>query len=366
MYSKAGRASTEMFTALQQGNDLFEHKAKLARSPKTFQMSKKDDKLADLVAKRFGQNGLLKDLAGMLEVETPAQKAEQANHSHTKSVAQLKKSEPFSYILPRDVREKNLSPKKVSSNAAYYQPKYDWVEKRNLNVVDYSKSSSKRLFDGLLAAEEVKSATINSDLERPAIPDKPHTHIKGPISFDRQNGRPDILDEILKKKSCTTDALASPGLPSILSSVPRLPNLKFAKLLPRPDLLLETAAEHCPTYSPNYEFVKKSLGRVGAELSKVSGRKGVEKSSYYTNEAVYDYDGYVSKNQSNIFPRVKVPTFDKMPPRERHLSNANSKLSDGAYSPRNESLITKSDVQVRYIPRSIDNSIMSNVMHART
>jgi len=38
--------------------------------------------------------------------------------------------------------------------------------RRNLNVVDYSKSTTRRLFDGLLAAEEVKSATTNINTER--------------------------------------------------------------------------------------------------------------------------------------------------------------------------------------------------------
>lgn len=366
MYSKAGRASTEMFTALQNSGDFLEPKVKLARSPKTLHMSKKDDKLADLVAKRFGQNGLLKDLAGVIEVETPAHKDEHSNKSPNKSKSEMKKLEPFSYILPRDVREKALSPKKVSSSAAYYQPKYDWVEKRNLNVVDYSKSTTRRLFDGLLAAEEVKSATTNINTERPAIPDKPSSKIKGPISFDRQAGRPDILDEILKKRAGHSDSLSSPGLPSILSSVPRLPAIKFSKFLPRQDLHIETSTEHCPTYSPNYEFVKKSLGRVGAELSKVSGRRGVEKSSYYTNEAVYDYDEYVTKNKSHIFPKVKCPSFDKMAPRDRVLPSMNSRLSDPTYSPRNDSLMAKSEVQGRFIPRSIETSMMSNVLYTRT
>jgi len=66
---------------------------------------------------------------------------------------------------------------------------------------------------------------------------------------------------------------------------------------------IETAAINCPIYTPNYEFVKKSLSLVGPELGKIAGRKNVEKIPYYTHETVYDYDEYVTNNKSHVYPR---------------------------------------------------------------
>jgi len=153
--------------------------------------------------------------------------------------------------------------------------------------------------------------------------------------------------------------------------VHRLPRIKFSRSLPRKDFEAELATAHCPSYTPNYEYVKKSLGNVGAEHSKVIGRKNNIKEPYYTFETFYDYDGYVKKNSSNIFPKVIYPLFDKMPPRERHpeskypayLQSMSSKLSEQDLHKKNEDL---NHSQIKsFIPQSIDASMLNSVLQTR-
>lgn len=376
MYSKAGRATTEIFTVLQHGEEILQPKVKFFKAQSS-SLVQTDDKLTNLVAKRFGQNNLLKDLAGIVESTSEAD-AKKKIESKTPKVM-TKVDEPFSKVLSRESRDKVLTHKKVSSNAAYYTPKYEHIEKRNVIMVDYSKSPTKRLFDDIVYSQKSQSATLNETLSLPAIPNKPTYRVQGPISLANQCARPDVIEDMKKRKVCLTDTLPDPELPAILSSVPRLPRIKFSRSIPRKDLIISTAADHCPTYSPNYEYAKKNLGKIGIELSKITGRKDVVKKSYYTYETVYDYDEYVSNNNSQVYPKVKYPVFDKMAPRDRQIiskyssfavNNDTSKVShehDGQ-SPKKSlnNLPTKSHVRSILGQQSFDNSVVSSAINLRT
>jgi len=237
-------------------------------------------------------------------------------------------------------------------------------------MVDYSKTPTKRLFDDIVP-KEVRSASLNSSLSLPAIPFKPSYRVRGPIALDLQAARPDIIENQRKKKVCLTDSMASAELPGILSSVPHLPRIKFSRNLPRRSMSIETAAINCPMYTPNHEFVKRSLGKVGAELSKVEGRKNVEKVPYYTYETVYDYEEYVTNNKSHIYPRVKAPMFEKMAPREREKNNGTPKVLTSYVNTMNSRLngsqsnsqlprgYDKSDMRSLFGQASVESSMMS-------
>jgi len=161
MYSKAGRATTEIFTVLQHGEEILQPKVKFFKAQSS-SLVQTDDKLTNLVAKRFGQNNLLKDLAGIVESTSEAD-AKKKIESKTPKVM-TKVDEPFSKVLSRESRDKVLTHKKVSSNAAYYTPKYEHIEKRNVIMVDYSKSPTKRLFDDIVYSQKSQSATLNETL----------------------------------------------------------------------------------------------------------------------------------------------------------------------------------------------------------
>jgi len=85
--------------------------------------------LAELVAKNFGQNEPIKDLVEIAKNMSPMNKLDKESKSPIKSKNDAKKLQPFTNMVSRDGREKTLSPKKISSSAAYYQPKYESVDK---------------------------------------------------------------------------------------------------------------------------------------------------------------------------------------------------------------------------------------------
>ena len=68
-------------------------------------------------------------------------------------------------------------------------------------------------------------------------------------------------------------------------------------------MAIDTAGANCPQYNPNHEFVKKSLGHVGAKFDRVTGRRELARVPAYTNETVYDYDGYVKRNRSHVYAK---------------------------------------------------------------
>ena len=68
----------------------------------------------------------MRDLAEILEANNTGK---EASKPPTKKAKDTKKFEPFKIMVSRDEREKALNVKKVSSNAAYYTPKYDRIDK---------------------------------------------------------------------------------------------------------------------------------------------------------------------------------------------------------------------------------------------
>jgi len=374
MYSKAGKAANEFFTILQHTQEILDPKTRRFKSTFNSHGANTGDKLADMSAKKFGQNAIMKDLAGILDVDDLTVRADSTSKSPTKYAKEAKKTQPFSMTVSRDDREKVLSYKVVSSNAAYCEPKYERVEKKAPNMVDYSKTSSKRLFDEIISSSVDNSPTHQLDPDSPAIYDKPRGKVKGAIPLGLQVSRPDVLEEAQKHKICITDTLSSPDMPSVLSSAQRLPRIKFSRNLPRKDITIETAASGCPIYDANHEFVKKSLGHVGAQLDKVTGRKDPIKSSYYTSGTVYDYDEYVGKNKSNVYPKVNHPTFEKMPLKEKdpqskipaYLQSLHSRLGEPVVAKTNDSTINRNDSMMFASPRNVDTTMLnSSSLHPR-
>jgi len=107
MYSKAGRASSEFFHILRQGNDILESPSRILKTTLSPSSSSSKDKLSEMVAKKFGQNGALKDLAGILDTEDSALKRNETSKSPTRSTKEAKKFEPFAQMVSRETREKN-------------------------------------------------------------------------------------------------------------------------------------------------------------------------------------------------------------------------------------------------------------------
>jgi len=196
------------------------------------------------------------------------------------------------------------------------------------------------LFDDLVSATSAKNLAASTDMNMLSPSEFIREKVKGIIPLDLQVSRPDVYEQIKKKKICLTDALPNPTLPSTLGNVPRLPRIKFSRSMPRKDIVTETAGANCPQYNPNHEFIKKSLGQVGAKFDRVTGRRELARNPYYTNETVYDYDEYVKKNKSHVYAKVNHPSFDKMMPRERYpeskypayLQTLNTKASEPTFT----------------------------------
>lgn len=361
MYSKAGKATYETFNVLQHAQDILEPKTLKLTGRLTPRCAAKEDKLADMVAKQFAQQAVMKNLAAILDVDRSGMK----NDSMMKSPKSRRhrKFEPFGLNVSRDQREKVLSSKVVSSNAAYYLPKYDRIEKKSPAMVNYGKDSSKRLFDEIVFSSQANSPTNQSPSSLPPIADKPRDRVKGVIPLDLHISRPDILEEAKKKKVCLTDALSNPELPSTLSSVARLPRIKFSRTMSRKELVQESGASNCPVYNVNYEYVKKSLGRVGPSLDKSLGRKDLIQNSYYTVGDSYEYDDYVKSNKSQVYPKVIFPDFEKMPPREKDPKSKYPAYLQSLRSRLNDSVETTTK---RTSPRSIDTSLLFSYTAVQT
>jgi len=63
-------------------------------------------------------------------------------------------------------------------------------------------------------------------------------------------------------------------------------------------------------YDYNYEVTRKSLGRGGPTFDRLTKRKMALPPTYTNSVAKYDYDTYVWRQNSSVYPKTRVGSIE--------------------------------------------------------
>lgn len=311
MFSKAGRTAAEMYNILLNGPDILENKRKFHKV-NSVSLKVYDDPTIDIVSKRI-QNELLKNIPNLLDDEKP-----KSDSQYTKDNFQKRKKiqlQPFTLTTSREKREIAFGIKKVSSSGAIYKPKYSVVEKKEVQNIDFNKIIPR---DNGLRSNGEKVIDTQSTLHEPHLSiDKLSPKVKGVVELDKQLYRVDPITLAFKNKSIVEERFTPVEWPKNYSGSVKTMSVDLQKMPSRKEIFPIPETINCSTYEPNYDYSKKRINQYDRLMGINSGRKFDSPKPYYTNEQTYDFDEYVKKNKSKVFPHVKSPKFDMMAPRDK-------------------------------------------------
>lgn len=288
MFSKAGRASLEMYQMILQRDRILYNK-KPVYNP----------------SKILGNNG---PIFGN-PLDSKAQKSESKTESHP---------QPFAKMMSRELLGKL---DKNDRRFGMYNPKYNLIYKKSPLYEDEKDQEKKKAENEKKSKSPTRKKKAISMHLPPPSPDTSFTmeppKIKGPTPLKLQLGRDRVLNYSQDVNEKRFELIS---LPEIYSGTHKVPAVKIGNILGRSKANFHR--DDCAKgleYKPNYHLVWPKSSIKIPNFGKSLARKGLENTSMVQNSALSHEDSsFISNSARKI---LKTPDFSKMMAREKTLDD---------------------------------------------